>query len=422
MEKIYIEEKQKNNKKLHLSVSVGLSFAVAFVAMFSILFISLSGTSYAAPNMSATLPTTFTTGEDEYFIGSETPSGSVAYSVPIFTAQNVDTPIFCVESLIEFATNTKYVREGEIKDEGFIYLLTKLEALNVKDSDISENSSNPYVTTNNPYSKADVVKTWIEQTAIWAYLGRTQGYNPSRTRDDYKASGVVTTLAGINKIIFQYSPTQETLGELYINGSTFYNKYGVADIVNTAISYYNTTTLLTVSAKKNGTAFTETNGYMKSSKIDVTISTTGGIAQASNTYKISLGNAPAGTKLYGLNGNKEEEITNLNAVDYTKYKSFYIYVPKNKITETITFSVTVNGSFDVYTGYYYKPDNAAAGQHVITVDTVEKSKPANLEFTLAPAPDTGVNISKLMYIVGMIVLLSGLGILYVNIKNQKQYQ
>jgi hypothetical protein len=415
MEKIYVEENQKNNKRMHLSVSVGLSFVVAFVAMLSILFVSLGGTTFALGDVT-TLPSDFTTETDEFYIDT----GSSTFGAPIFTAHNVDTPIFCVESAIEYATEQKYIRNGEIVDEGFIYLLSKLSALDVKDSDIS----GAYDTTDNPYSKADVVKTWIQQTAIWAYLGRTStGTEASKMAAEYKNSNVVTTLAAINSISLMYVPTNENLGTLSISGSTFYNKYGVSNIINTAISYKGSSTLLTVTATKASDKFTEQNDYMKSDKVNISINATGGIAEAQDKYSVTLGNAPAGTKVYGVKSNgTEEQLTSLTNISYATYKSLYVYVPTSAITETVNFSLSVKGNFEVYTGYYYIPDASAAGQRIITIDKVVKPKSSSVEFTITKSEDTGSNASKIMYIVGMIVLLSGLGILYVNIKNQKQYQ
>lgn len=421
MEKIYIEEKQKNNKKLHLSISVGLSFAVAFVAMFSILFISLSGTSYAAPSVT-TLPTSFTTKTTEFAVVDYNGDDGY-YDTPIFTAENVDSPVFCVESAREFANNTLYTRDGEINDEGFIYLLSKLSALDVKDADIVAGST---LDTSIGLSKSQIVKSWIKQTAIWAYLGRAGGIYSSTASDIYKNAGVVNDLASKASVKFYAEDASIDPVILSIaDSSKIYAKYGVANIINTALSYKFSTTVLTVKATKASGNFGEPEGgYMKSPEVTVNVNATGGITTNPTTYSVSLGNAPEGTKVKGVKSNGQEvelSASDLNAVSISAYQGLYVYVPANKVTETVTFSLTIKANFKVYTGYYYKTQNSN-DQRIITIDLVDKPKSSSVEFTLTPTPDTGVNVSKLMYIVGMIVLLSGLGILYVNIKNQKQYQ
>ncbi len=60
MEKIYVEENKKKKMNTRLGISVGLSFAVAFAAIVSILFVSMSGTTYSLDDVT-TLPATIKT-------------------------------------------------------------------------------------------------------------------------------------------------------------------------------------------------------------------------------------------------------------------------------------------------------------------------------------------------------------------------
>ena len=421
MEKIYVEENQKNNKKMHLSVSVGLSFAVAFIAMVSILFVSLSGTTFAAPDVS-TLPSEFTTSEGDVFIS---PVDGAQYGVAVLGAQNVDTPIFCVEADLEFSQSTAYKRDGEIKDEGFIYLLTRLESLNVPESDVTDVDGTNYPFGNFGYSRSDLVKVWLKQTAIWAYIGRS-GSDPAHSGSTYSNANVVNSLSNITTLQVRAEGSVQGMIKL-ADSSKLYKKYNIDQIVNTALTYYNKTSVLNLSVKKTSDDFEKTGNYMKSNAINVTMGVTGGIATNEDTYSITLNGAPNGTKVYGVNAsNKEVDITNnLSSVSYSQYKKLYVAVPTSAIEENLNFGLTVKGKFEVYTGYYYKPveqQPSGFGQRIITVDKLSKGKQATVEFSIVKAPDTGLDVSKIMYIVGMIVLLSGLGILYVNIKNQKQYQ
>ena len=51
--------------------------------------------------------------------------------------------------------------------------------------------------------------------------------------------------------------------------------------------------------------------------------------------------------------------------------------------------------------------------------TIPKEVSKGLDFTIVKVPDTATDISGTIYVVGLIVLLSGLGILYINVRKQK---
>ena len=424
MEKIYIEENQRKQKNNRLSVSVGLSFAVAFIAIVSILFVSLSGTTYSLPSVN-TLPATITAQQPTIKLIPTAPlSTNPAYQIREFdvepySAQGITTPVYCVESAVNYSTVTLNKAKTPIDDEGFIYLLTKIETMNVDTSKLS------YTGVNEADAKK-YVKNWIGQTAIWMYLGSIGAPNsktrPGSTTQIYVASNV-TDLYAIKTLDVQ-TITLDPVGTISSTGTSFFKDNGMDTVLTNAISFHGKEDVLTVGLSKASDKFIVSGKYLKSDKITVKLGATGNISEVSNTYAIKLSNAPTGTKVYGINkSGKEEEIKDLSKVDYNTYSQFYVYVPFKKVEkkETINFTVQITGDFEVYTGYYYEPSSGTA-QRVTTVDKFSYSKNKGVPFTVVLAPNTGVNASSIMYIVGMVVLLSGLGILYVNIKNQKQYQ
>ena len=80
----------------------------------------------------------------------------------------------------------------------------------------------------------------------------------------------------------------------------------------------------------------------------------------------------------------------------------------------------VIGSFTTYEGNYYV---AAGAQTISSVDTVTNNKDVGSEFTIdytPDIPDTGISAAQTVYFIGLIVLLSGVGIIYANVKPTEQ--
>lgn len=417
MEKIYIEENQKQKMSAKLTASVGLSFVVAFVAIVSILFISMGGTTYSLDPDD--LPDTITTNDAQTAL---IPTASNAedfetnpYSTTIGGATKT---IYCVESAIGYESTTLN-KGGSISDEGFIYLLTSIANLNVGS-----------VTPSGSVSAEDAqkyIKSWLGQTAIWMYLG---AINAPNSKDVYGGEGEPNTkdvyvpgnksiLYGVNSI--KVTQRMSEIGTITTSSGSFYSNSGLNAILDRAISAHGSSTVLSLDVSvDNPTSFVLKNDYLKSDKIKVKLGSSGLISDVVDDYKIQLDNAPEGTKVYGVTtSGTEEQITNLNKVSYNKYQNLYVYVPANKVKQKVEFSLEVFGSFNVYTGSYY---TATGAQKVTTIDLTTKTKNDGVDFSITPAPDTGTDASSIIYIIGMVVLLSGLGILYVNIKNQKQYQ
>ena len=444
MEQIYVENKRKKKTKT-LNVTLGLSFAVAFIAIVSIVLISMSGSSYSLT--AANFPDKITTKESGFFyvgFGSgvtesdlENP-GKWTFSNPYM--QGVDSAnktydLLCLESAKDF--NPKSIEYNNSKsmvdDPGFVYLSAKLQ----NDSKLN--------------SAPQAAKAWIKQQATWLYFGlvnpsantNLETYTKSSAKNDLKA---VQCIIGYEPVTSGDDTTREpqtTVADCCKSGTTvsgsncayssngIFEEYGVDDWIETAVSYNKSGwPALKVTATKENSDFKLTNDkkYYTSSPITISISNDDdkGLTEALDEYKISLSsNAPKGTKImaWDENNNKLVDVTNEKSLSYSKYNKLRVYVPSNAETGTYNFSLAVTGTIQQYTGYYYTPSAGNDSlQQLTTVDVVNKSSSGEAQFSVQIVPDTATNLSKTIYIIGLIVLISGLGILYVNVKKQKKFE
>ena len=85
-------------------------------------------------------------------------------------------------------------------------------------------------------------------------------------------------------------------------------------------------------------------------------------------------------------------------------------------------TLVAEGFFKQYSGYYYvSKTQSIEAQRVTTIALVSQRQDGNAELALTVTEDTALDISQSIYFIGLIVLLSGLGILYANVKKQKEY-
>ncbi len=445
MEQIYVENKNKKKKTKIMNVTIGLSFSVALIAIISIVLISMSGSSYSLT--AATFPEKITTTESGYYyvgFGSSVAQGDLddptkwVYANPYMRGKdsaNKQYDLLCLESAKDYSpssieySNTKSL----VDDPGFVYLSSKLQ----NDSGLN--------------SAPQAAKAWIKQQATWLYFGLV---NPSASTNlsTYTANNAKSNLEAVSCII-GYGQTQTTNGmtreakttvancckanstvagtDCAYNASGIFKAYKVDEWIETAVSYHDTGwPALTVQVTKENSKFELTNDkkYYTSSPIAVKISTNdnGGLTEALDEYTFSLSSkAPKGTKVMAWDeaGNKLVDVTKEKTLSYSKYKTLRIYVPSSAETGTYNFDLAVTGTIQQYSGYYYKTTSGNNDlQQLTTVDVVNKSTTGEAQFSVQIIPDTATNLSKTIYIIGLIVLISGLGILYVNVKKQKKFE
>ena len=446
MEQIYVENNKKNKKPKILNVTIGLSFAVALVAIVSIVLVSMSGSSYSLNAVE--FPDNITTEESGYYyvgFGSDVQESYLTdytkwtLANPYMQGKNGSKQydLLCLDSEKDYnAKNINYTNSKSLVDDpGFVYLSAKLQ----NDSKLN-GSSTP-----------QAAKAWIKQQATWLYLGQVNPSDSSNS-DVYTKSDSLNDLKAV-KCIVGYEPKEvagettrvaKTTAALCCKADTtvagtdcaydadgIFAEYGIDQWIETAISYHKTGwPALTVSATKENDDFKLTNDkkYYTSSPIAVNISNEDdyGLTEALDEYTFSLSSdAPKGTKVmaWDENGNKLVDVTNEDKLSYSKYKTLRIYVPSSVETGNYNFSLAVTGTIQQYTGYYYNPPTGQNNlQRLTTVDVVNKTSTGEAQFSVQIVPDTATNLSKTIYIIGLIVLISGLGILYVNVKKQKRFE
>lgn len=442
MEQIYVENKKKNKKPKFMNVTIGLSFAVAFVAILSIVLISMSGSSYSLNAVD--FPDKITTTESNYFYAgyengvtnTAVEDNSAIFFNPYMVGKdssNKKYDLLCLESKKRYdANNVEYTNTKELEDDaGFVYLSSKLQ----NDSKLN--------------SAPQAAKAWIKQQATWAYFGQINPTDTDVNEEIYIGSGALNNLKAITCVV-GYEPvtvsgetareplttaedcckvgTTEDGKKCAFSSKGIFAEYGVDKWIEDAIKYHKNgwpALNVTVTKEKSEFTLTEDKKYYTSSPIAINISTdANGLAEALDSYTISLSSdAPKGTKIMAYDGKKLVDVTNEKTLSYAKYKSLRVYVPSSAETGTYNFNLAVTGTIQQYTGYRYTPTTTNNTlQKLITVDVVNKTATGEAEFSVQIVPDTATNLSKTIYIIGLIVLVSGLGILYVNVKKQKRFE
>ena len=430
MEKIYVDQeqqqrKQKRNRKFNsLNISLGLSFAVAFVAIASILFVSLSGTSYAVDDQE-TLPKDLTTmdhlGTD---ILTAVPTTGT-HGVTVYHAKDASDNqylVYCLESNIHYVANADLSWSKDIEDYGLIYLTSKLNNITVSTSDFGGISA----------TDAEKIKYWITQTAIWSYLGKAQA-NPTIDAPEFINGSAYEAAKNVKSLNYQNDGATPGGSIATSNTEPFFTKYNVVAIIDKALDYHKKgIDPLVLKINKAGGNFSLAEGdkYLRSPKLTVSYTPAeDGLSSVKDNYSLSLVGAPEGSYIEGINKATKKAVKlsadDLKNLKLSEYTEFYVVVPKDKITEANKkFVVNTDGNFEVLTGYYYSGEkNGTAAQTITTLKkiTVSRNDTTQLQVTYAPdVPNTAVSVSQSIYLIGLIVLLSGLGILYVNVKKQQK--
>ena len=157
--------------------------------------------------------------------------------------------------------------------------------------------------------------------------------------------------------------------------------------------------------------WTEEDNVYKSSLITVSSSNSEAVV---NNYQLSLQNAPTGTKVYTESGN---EIT-ASLSNIAAGTKVYITVPTSEVkngSANFTLNAKANIKYDAAYKYVDKVNNH---QPSVLVGPETKDIAGSINLTITP--DTASMISKSIYFIGFIILLSGAGILYANLKTKEQ--
>ncbi len=389
-------ENNKNNRNKKSSIwkildstgTVMWSFVIALVAVVSLIAFGFNQPSYAIPDVTSPLGDSFTAGTPQ---ASDRIISDTGFNVTKYSTSTGDH-VYCLEHNIAFGSGSVYEKKDSITDYGLLYIMANTYP-NVQMKDKKKNDGS---------NLSEDFQVWISQTAIWVYLAETNAENntiePADLEKIKTASCVYTSQNSSYCDLPQNAEVKHNLYNTYIKDlveqakaqRTVPNKQFKANLSSTDIS------------------ITNNNEYYQSDAVTVT----GSPSDNFNSFKVEISSAPEGTILVDEKGAKLSSYDNLPTG--TK---FYVRVPVNKVTEeNKKVKLSFVGSFKTYEGNYY----VSTGKQTITsVKTVNNNVSTGLEFELNYTPDvpnTGMSTAQTIYFIGLIVLLSGVGIIYANAK------
>lgn len=410
MEKIY-ENKPKTRKNYFnkRNVTTGITLGVALIAIISVLALSLSRSSYALDEVKQ-LPDKILTSQASYYL---TGDHGATFSIRPYSDATSGAKLFCLESGVDFLTGVEMSKGLEISDKGLIYLSSKLEQLTFSTSDF----------TGVTEEQIGNIESWVKQNAYWVYLAEIGAEKSS--------SEYAETIAAVKAETTIHTDTAGFTSFPAGNTTPLFEKYGINGFIEQAKKYHSSADpILKVSVNKASEAWTKNSGNYRSGKITVGFygdKGFNGLIEAPTTYSMTLTGAPSGTKVMAVNKktNKEEDVTSkLTNLAVDTYTDFYLVVPEGSVQKNTKYSITLSakGDFKKYTGYYYEGSkDGKAAQRVTTIAITNSSQVGGTDLELTIAADTALDVSQSIYFIGLIVLLSGLGILYANVKKQKEY-
>ena len=132
------------------------------------------------------------------------------------------------------------------------------------------------------------------------------------------------------------------------------------------------------------------------------------------SYKLDISKAPSETKVYSENGT---EITDLGNITVDK---FYLVFPIDNV-DNYTYDFNLGISTDNYVYYKgYKYTNTEGNQPLVIVAPDNKTLNASLNLKGSHVEDTASSIANSIYFVGFLILITGIGIIYANVKTKKE--
>ena len=382
-----------SQRKRKERINVGILFSYVF-SMLAVLSLSLYGVvsvqqskvSYAVP-ANIIEQDTFT-----FFVRSDVrldvvSSSATTFKVPMYYADSSYTrQIFCVEAHVPAPGGVDYIKDGSITDYGLLYLLNNsyVNGANVLPDRIGN------VEVSNPYTE-----TAVTQLAIWMYLIEKYGNTGVNNLDESD----ITTIKDAQKVTYavdgQAAPTEYSIPNLY-------NDY-IKKLVDAALNAQGAKNFSLVKASDD---LTLNGDWYWSSEFAVQSTTWDDL----ETYDISVGGID-GAKVVDVDGNDME------TTGVSKDKKFKVLIPKSSVnSNSQTLSVVARGKFNGLDGSYYVATIAGEHQKVVGVSGKVVYVDADASIEVVGAPDTAKNAIQILYFIGLIILLSGVGIIYANTK------
>ena len=419
MEKIYMENEKKSKKPSFFKKlfndkgSMVAIIVVSLVCVVGLVIFGFSQISFAAGELEGTLPDSFVSSDGGFgrLVG-ETSDGKSIMSYYGHYTKTEKIPFFCIEYDTAYQVNKTYTPGAQINDQGLIYLMSQLYPNKmVKGQDGSEVVNNG-------------VQSWFTQMAVWVYLNDIGAENNSTLEENGDPRKVILIHDGAS------------YGNVYLqNSKPLFDSYGISsgdqfmtinDLINQAKRYRENLYTVKLSVVKDSEKIGITNDgeYYQTDLVSV-VGSALFEGEKFNSYSVDLSTAPDGTLLVDEEGNVYEDVTNMSPTS-----KFYVRVPVDKVTdESKTLGISVQGNFTMYGANEYVASgcvdddgNSVACQKVINVKLRPQSISAPLDIQLdytPEVPNTGISAVQTIYFIGIVILLSGIGIIYANTKPKK---
>ena len=319
-----------------------------------------------------------------------------------FLSNDSNYLLYCSDRNNPNIDNAVTLTKGNQMDYKIAYVLThgynKQYLMEDGFSEVLEQGSSSGTETAQARGK-DMVNLWITQAAIW-------NLQNSFTSTELNNEPIRYTLSDIGYY-------RLTSGSGNLSSAKLW-QYVEALVDGANNSKDPSTATLSVTGDTN---WTKSDNISKSGLI--TVASSNDLAKLA-TYSISLENAPEGTKIYTEDGT---DITD-NSSDIAANKKIYITIDNSKIDKTKEYNFKINATGNIiYDAAYQYVDNSnqcngVACQPSVLVGPTTKNIAGALDFKIVP--DTASSLSKTLYYIGFIILLSGVGIIYANIRPKKQ--
>lgn len=376
------------------------SFAVLVGAFFTAKCDVVSAATTVASNG---LPDTITRGEVKYDFSKGVTNVTGKTNYPFYAEDSTGTyQLYCSDRNNGNFTGAYTLTKDKRLDYGFTHILVKQDSIYTNDTYTRkfQNNQAPVAADSsfNAISKT-MVNTWITQMAIWGYQGSISSSELNDGLLAYKAFSGDRTL--------EYELFSDAAFTSVLSAKALWDTYVVSEINGAkelnAKSPYDAT--MTMKVDGDWTKIDGTNN-VKSGLISTSIS-----SGNTGTYSLTFDNAPQGTKVYTEDG---KEVTDLKSIPVSS--KIYLVVPKSDKKEDYKFSVNASSTLTYDAAYQYV-DKVGGHQPSILVGPESKDLSASIEMTLAP--DTALSVSNSIYFLGFLILISGVFVIYANVKTKE---
>ena len=354
------------------------------------------------------LPDTITRGEVKYVFSKGVNEVTGKANYPFYAEDSTGTyQLYCSDRNNGNFTGSYTLTKDKRMNYGYWFLLAPKAEYDIKSVYTRKFANSQYVNgdLDENFVATDMMNTWITQMSIWGYQGSISSNEITDGLLAYKSSSDSTS---------EYEMFSDSTFTSGLYAKALWDKYVASNIKRAqeydANSPYDVTMSIGVDgdwSKIDGT------DNVKSGLISISLSNDilGKGIIATPTYSLSFDNAPEGTKVYTEDG---KEITDLSSIPIDE--KVYLVVPKSDTKEDYKFSVKANSTI-TYSAVYQYVDKESGHQPSMLIGPESKDLNASLEMTLAP--DTALSVSNSIYFLGFLILISGVFVIYANVKTKE---